>query len=209
MDEKVVLPSELSGKGARSVKQKVLIAEPNEILRCGLRSLLIADERISSVQEATSFEEFQVKVWCCPPDLTIIDQSLLKERAVLAKGNFVILATEPDISVIKSAYKNGVRAYLSKNSSAELLRIALGCERGSFLIDPTFLSKVFSCLFDQEYPAFDDSILTRREREIISLLREGIDRRAIAQRLHIAEATLNTHIKNINRKRKKAALENA
>ncbi len=45
------------------------------------------------------------------------------------------------------------------------------------------------------------SSLSPREREIMSLLREGIDRRTIAQQLHISETTLKTHIKNISRKR--------
>jgi DNA-binding NarL/FixJ family response regulator len=43
-------------------------------------------------------------------------------------------------------------------------------------------------------------LLSPREREVVSLITEGVDRRTIARQLHISEATLNTHIKNIARK---------
>jgi DNA-binding NarL/FixJ family response regulator len=46
-----------------------------------------------------------------------------------------------------------------------------------------------------------EELLTPREKEIIRLLRDGIGRSVIAKQLHISEATLKTHIKNITRKR--------
>jgi DNA-binding CsgD family transcriptional regulator len=45
-----------------------------------------------------------------------------------------------------------------------------------------------------------DHLLSPKEKEVIALLREGIDRKRIAQRLHISDTTLKTHIKHIRRK---------
>ena len=47
-------------------------------------------------------------------------------------------------------------------------------------------------------------LLSPREREIVMLLDEGLDRRTVAGQLHISEATLKTHIKNISRKHEDA-----
>ena len=57
-------------------------------------------------------------------------------------------------------------------------------------------------VFDRKTsPAHNETSLTPREREIVRLLREGLDRSSIARRLCIAETTLKTHMQNIAKKR--------
>ncbi|GHO82451.1 response regulator transcription factor [Dictyobacter formicarum] len=53
---------------------------------------------------------------------------------------------------------------------------------------------------DQHF-VIKEELLTPREKEVVSLLRKGINRHTIAKHLSISEATLKTHIKNIMRKR--------
>ena len=189
------------------MKQNVLIAEPCEVLRIGLRTIFQGDERVSNVYEVSTFEGLRSRLHTATLDMIIVNQSLLKEIAILAKGNFVILAEELDLAVMKAAYKYGVRGYLSENSSSELLQLLLSPTRDFFLLDPTLAHPILEVLFEHKYPFVKDELLTRREREIVSLLREGVDRRSIAKRLQIAETTLKTHIKNIAQKREKGPMD--
>jgi DNA-binding NarL/FixJ family response regulator len=181
---------------------KVLIAEKQEVLRVGLRSILISDSRVSEVYEAASEKELQRHLSSCKPDLIVVNQDLLADISILQTKNFVILATEPKIAKLKAAYEYGARGYLSVNASAELLRTMLRPTKSSFLIEPTLVPAVMEYVFDRRVlPALNETLLTPREREIVCLLREGYDRSSIARRLCIADTTLKTHIKNITKKR--------
>lgn len=189
--------------------QSVLIAEPCELLRIGLRTIFVEDARVSHIHEATTNESLNKQLRSCLLDLVVINQTLADDVMSLPRGNFVILAAELDMAILKAAYKHGARGYLSENVSAELLRTVLDPSENSFLIEPVLTPWVMECIFGDTYSSIKEELLTPREKEIISLLRAGLDRPTIAKHLCIAETTLKTHIKNIARKREteKDALE--
>lgn len=180
---------------------KILIAEAREIFRIGLRSVLAADMRVSEIYEASNEREMQGYIMNCAPDLIIVNQDLLLDIAVLRAKHFVLIAYELDLFKLKEAYEVGASGYLSYNVSSELLSSLLSLKH-TFLIEPTLVPKVMEYLFKQSgSPLLDENLLTPREKEIVDLLHEGIDRASIARQLCIAEATLKTHLKNIAKKR--------
>lgn len=73
--------------------------------------------------------------------------------------------------------------------------------QSGFLVDPALLPDIMRFIADFHQSSEEMNILSSREREIVVLLRDGLNRRSIAEQLHISEATLKTHIKNIARKR--------
>ena len=182
------------------MEKKVLLAEPCELLRIGLRTTLLDDARVAHIYEASTPGNFKTQLRSCPVDLVIVNQMLITDISQLPKGKFVILTAEPDISVLKAAYKYGARGYLSENVSAELLKILLGSSEETFLLEPALTPLVMNSLCGGSFSSIKDELLTPREKEIIQLLREGIDRQTIAKQLCIAEATLKTHIKNIRKR---------
>ncbi|GHO60143.1 response regulator transcription factor [Ktedonobacter robiniae] len=179
----------------------ILIAEPRDILRTGLRTIFAEDERISQIYEAATQETLKACLSSKPINLIIINTSMMSNIKDLPRGKFVLLAPEVDIELFLKAYKHGARGFLSENAPAELLRATLGLAEGSFLIEPKMTVPILDLFSGDLRFAVKEELLTPREREIVSLLREGTDRRTIAQDLHISEATLKTHIKNITRKR--------
>src|SRR5436305_4414345 len=115
----------------------VLIAEPHELRRVGLRTVFSQDSRVSNIYEAANDENLKAQLHCCHLDLVVINQSLLTEITALPRKKFVILAAEPDMAVLKAAYEHDARGYLSVNVSAELLLTVLHLTENSFLIEPT------------------------------------------------------------------------
>ncbi|BCL80801.1 DNA-binding response regulator [Ktedonobacteria bacterium brp13] len=184
---------------------KVLIAEAQEVLRIGLRSILTSDTRVSEVHDVRDERNLHLYLANNKPDLVIVNQNLLADISILQTKNFVILAVEPNITTLKAAYEYGARGYLSVNVSAELLRTLLRPSKDAFLVEPTLVPAVMEFVFDKQIPAVpNETLLTPREKEIVRLLRKGYDRSSIARQLCITETTLKTHMKNIAKKRSTA-----
>ena len=187
----------------RIMGQNLLIAESCELLRVGLKTIFVEDERVAKIHEAATTESLKTQLRTCSFDLIVVNQSLVTDIMGLPRGNFVILTAEPDMTILKAAYEHGGRGYLSENVSAELLRTVLYSSENSFLIEPALTPWVMGCVFGDAFSTIREELLTPREKEIVSLLRGGLDRPRIAKHLCIAETTLKTHIKNIARKRER------
>ena len=180
---------------------KIIIAEPRDILRRGLFTILANDKRVETIREASSGEELQRLLRYNTIDLAIINQALISDMTTLPARRFVIFAAEFNITIFLMAYKHGARGYLLETSHAELFRATLSLPPEAFLIEPVLTSHIVEYLTQDTRFLVKEELLTPREKEIVRLLREGIDRHTIAHDLHISGATLKTHIKNISRKR--------
>jgi DNA-binding NarL/FixJ family response regulator len=194
---------ELKTRSPFSVKLKILIAEARDILRAGLRTILSSDERIGHIYEAVNQQDLQNCLDSYSLDLVIVNQSLISDITILPRGQFVILTPELNMLSFYEAYKHGARGYLLENTSSDLLCTALCLTEGAFLIEPVLVTRVIEAMSGNTSFDISEDLLTPREREVVSLLRDGMDRHTMARHLCISEATLKTHIKNIARKRVK------
>ncbi len=108
--------------------------------------------------------------------------------------------------------KAGADALVHRTSpSTELLHTVLRVINGQRALDAHSADALISELRSQRADSATDysPILTRREREVLGLLTEGLDNRAIATKLFISEATVKFHLHNIMDKfgvRRRAAL---
>lgn len=182
------------------MKLRVLVAASSDILRSGLCTLLTEDKRIGQVYEAATKEEVQAQLHSLSPDFIVLDQALIIDMTSLPRGHFVILAAKFDLEILQKAYKYGARGYLLENTSAELLRATLFLQNGAFLIEPTIASYTMDYFLHGLHFTIRDELLSPREREIVRLLRDGIDRHTIAKQLCISETTLKKHIQHIKNK---------
>ncbi|HLG62476.1 MAG TPA: response regulator transcription factor [Ktedonosporobacter sp.] len=180
--------------------QNVLVADPCELLRIGLRTIILENIPISNIYEASTRESLKTLMQSYALDLLVVNQSLITDVSMLPQDKCVILTSEPDIRFLRAAYKYGIRGYLSDKVSPDLLRIVICSSEETLLIEPSLMSWIMENMFGGAFSSVKEELLTPREREIMSLLREGVDRPTIAKRLCITEVTLKTHIKNISRK---------
>lgn len=188
------------------MKLQILIADPRDILRAGLRAIFATDKNVECLYEAANQEELQKYLHTKSLDLIFVHQSLISNIAAFPRERFVVLTSALDYAVFHEAYKHGAKGYLLENTSTELLCSVLNLPKGAFLIEPALAIGILEYLSCDARLQINDEVLTPREREIISLLRDGIDRTTIARQLHISRATLKTHIKNISRKREASSI---
>lgn len=116
--------------------QKILVAEPYDILRTGLRVIFVEDMRVSDVYEVATREELEAQLSSNLVDLVVVHQSLVSDITLLPPGKFIIVTTDPDPETFIEAYRHSARAYLSEKVSACVLRLALFYDQDSFVIDP-------------------------------------------------------------------------
>ena len=180
---------------------QILLAESSDILRAGIRTILMQDPLVTTINEATDEDQIQENLRHSSNDLIIINQLLIRNMCSLPRNRFIVLASELDIHLFQKAYKHGAKGYLLESTLTQLLRITLHLPEYAFLIEPMISHRVLEYMNADPRLSIKEELLTPREKEVIELLRQGTDRKEIAQQLHISEATLKTHLKNISRKR--------
>jgi DNA-binding NarL/FixJ family response regulator len=182
-------------------RQNIVIAEANSIVRMRLKAILEKNVHVSNVYDTHS-TSYMAWLESRDIDLAIVNQSLLQDTLARFSGKFVVSTTYPHIIDLKRVYDAGAIGYLSHKALESMLDIILCKENDAFLIEPGLAPLLMKCLADARNSSYiKDELLTPREKEIVALLRAGVKRDSIAQRLNIANATLQTHIKNIARKR--------
>jgi DNA-binding NarL/FixJ family response regulator len=185
---------------------RVVVAEDTMITREGIVRLL-EEAGIDVVATATDAEELMREVNTGRPDAALIDirmppthtdEGLLAAARIRAEypDTGVLLLShyiEPEYAMrLLSEHTTGV-GYLLKEKVFDVAVLVDALRRvteGETVIDPTIVQRLFS----RRRPKDPVAELTDREREVLSLVAEGLSNRAIAERLFVAERTVEAHI---------------
>jgi len=179
---------------------KVFIVDDHFMVIEGIRSLIQNDSNIEWMGHAThansclSFLQNQL------PDVILMDVSMPDMNGIdlcaLVKQKypsvFIIgLSTFNQQSFIQKMMENGASGYVLKNATkVELLEAISVVGKGkvymSFEVAETMKNKPAS-----------DIILTRREKEVLKLIADGMTNNEIAKNLFISSTTIDTHRKNL------------
>ncbi|MEU6374885.1 response regulator transcription factor [Streptomyces sp. NPDC046909] len=194
---------------------RVLLADDQTLVRTGFRLILRADG-IEVVAEATNGVEAVEAVRRTSPDVVLMDvrmpemDGLEATRRILtgASGHpRVIILTTFDLDrYVYAALSAGASGFLLKDVTPEQLTAAVRTVRtGDALLAPTITRRLVQRFAAQtqtygaDVPALhrDLAPLTPRELEVLGLLARGLSNAELAARLHLAEATVKTHVARI------------
>jgi two-component system, NarL family, response regulator LiaR len=183
---------------------KVLLVDDHAVVRSGLGAVLMSYDDLSLAGEAGNGEEAIRLCEKLQPDVVLMDLMMPVMDGVAAtaaihkqwpKINIIALTSFKEKEMVEGALKAGAMSYLLKNVSASELVMAI---RGAVAGQPRLSPEAAQVLIqDMKMPSTPTYDLTDREKEILSLMTEGLQNTDIADRLVVSQSTVKFHVSNI------------
>ncbi|MCL4549806.1 MAG: response regulator transcription factor [Bacteroidetes bacterium] len=180
---------------------KVFITDDHYMVVEGIRSLLQNEKSIEWMGHASNADSCLAFLRKQLPDVILMDISmpsksgieLCKEVKEKYPSVFIIgLSTFNQQSFIQKMMDNGASGYVLKNATQEELMEAIqAVAKGkTYLSDEAALSL-------RKYAESEIPVITRREKEVLELIADGLTNAEIAQKLFISTTTVDSHRKNL------------
>lgn len=190
---------------------RLVIADSNEIIRIGLRTVLSSERNIEIVGEASNSEALLSLVKSFEVHIIVIDYTargftidiipqLMQKHPHL---RIVAITPEQSAQTLVSALRSGVTSYVKKDcDSSEIIDSVRETWRGNKFFCGQILETIRAASIDVndiDFESFtcEPITLSERELEIITLIAEGFTNIQIADSLCLSAHTINTHRKNI------------
>jgi len=186
------------------------------VVRAGVRLLLESHPGLTVIGEASDRIEALGVATCEQPDVILLDLDpggetsldLLPELLTAApEARVLALTGAHDAELNRRAVRLGAVGLVPKDKPAEVLFQAIEkVYAGEAWLDRRFVASVHrdmtrrSTCRDPDPEAARIASLTGREREVVSLVAEGLKNKEIAARLAITEATVRHHLTSIFQK---------
>lgn len=193
---------------------RVLVVEDQQTLAGALAVAIDSQPDLTCVGIAKTADDAVRLVDEHAPDVVLMDIHLPGADGI--EGTRRIKASHPDIRVLvltgdaapdrfAQAAAAGAAGFLAKDSDFPHVLAAIRAPvEGKIIVEGITIDALVDNLRNGETPrtspVTDRAGLTPREREVLELMGEALDPRAIAKRLVVSEHTVRGHVKNILRK---------
>lgn len=210
---KAVIDLRAQGSAAAGVID-VAVVDSQPVFRRGVRALLADDPEMRIVAEASDLQTLTGQIGKDAPHVVLCDINLADADGELVSlrlherypdSHVVVVAGAEDDAELARAVRGGARGYLLRSCTlAELHATVVAAARGESILAPSvatrLLDELASMVRRSERGPEGLGALSKREREVLGLVAEGLNNRAIAARLFISENTVKNHVRNIHEK---------
>ena len=188
----------------------IMIADDHAMMREGIKQLLEFDGMVKVIAEASDGNECLSVLKTVRPDVLLLDinmpningievlEELRNKRDDL---KILILTVHNEVEYLVKAVDIGVNGYILKDSeSAELKKAIEAIVNGENFIQPDLIPLLNARLIKRDTDKDKIEQLTKREREVLIQVANGMFNKEIANSLLISERTVKNHISSIFKK---------
>ena len=189
---------------------KIFVANQTSIIRNGLRELINKEDDFEFAGEVGSGYQAQRRCPQMQPHVAILDSSLpgpslpalvdnLSSRC--PKIKVLILANPAGDVDIRNLIEKGISGCILQNEPDILIVHAIRTVGfGAAWFSKCFIAELLQPKSDRPQNTGEECDLTRRERDVATLVAMGLSNRQIARSLEVKERTVEFHMTNILQK---------
>jgi two-component system, NarL family, response regulator NreC len=193
-------------------KTKILIADDHAIVREGIKEIFERlGQDVEIVAEATNGKEVLEIAQNTPVDVYLLDISMPLMDGILTteylmkldpKSRVIIFSMYQDKILVNRTLKSGARGYILKDCAPEeIIHAVREVHRGNYYLSPSVAGLVVEGLTSREpVPDKEEHALTKRQKEILRLICDGLTEKDIARTLNVSSFTIHSHIYNMMKK---------
>jgi two-component system NarL family response regulator len=190
----------------------VLLIDDNRLVRQGIESLLAEQpdlEVVATAEDTTSGLSRTVEL---APHVVLVDAGLENGdshhfvetlRKTVPETKVIVMDLMPAPEDVIEFVQAGANGFVMKDATVEELvstirSVALGADVVPPALTGTLLTHIAQQAAIRRLPGLAEAVrMTKREKEIMNLIAEGLSNKEIAQRLSIATYTVKSHVHNI------------
>ena len=189
----------------------LILADSNDLIRLGLRTVLTAELNVTIVGEARNEKELVSQLAAFGASVVLIDftsegftiDTIQRISSKYLSLKFLAVTSAQNAQTLVDALRSGVTSYVKKDCElSEIVDAVRETSRGNKFFCGQILETIQRANIDVNDLDFDSFscepvVLSERENEIIVLIAEGHTNEIIAEQLFLSKHTVNTHRKNI------------
>ena len=191
---------------------RILLIEENRVLREGLTSMLNQEPGMGVVGTVGDEENPLEKVRELKPQVVLLDLSMRDQVCLDVVGSIkkeapavrtIVMGLYSDQKEILEFIQLGASGFILKDAAFDdFLRTIKSVAKGESVLPPPLAGTLFSQVVREasvkgRSALLDRANLTKREREIIDLIAQGLSNKEVARKLNIATHTVKSHVHNI------------
>ncbi|UFU08191.1 response regulator [Ruania halotolerans] len=186
---------------------RVFLVDDHEVVRRGIADLLGREDDIEIVGEAANVAQALTRVRAVRPDVAVLDLrlpdgdgvGLCREiRSQLPETRCIILTAYDDDEAAVAAVLAGASGYVGKSvRGSTLVEDVRAVAGGRSLIDARVSQHVADRAGSAHATDPRFGSLSLRERQVLTLIAEGLTNRQIGERLSLAEKTVKNYVTSL------------
>jgi DNA-binding NarL/FixJ family response regulator len=196
-------------------KIRLLLIEDNRLLRDGILSILKPHKDIVIIASSGDSKNPLLKIQQLKPNVVLLDLGLRSQNSLhvveIVKKEFplakvIVMDLAPVQADILQYVKAGANGFILKDASLNDLLVTIRTvSEGATVLPSLLVDSLFSQIVEHAVREGKSKLneavkMTKREREVIGFLGEGLSNKEIGQKMRISTYTIKSHIHNIMEK---------
>ena len=196
-------------------KIRLLLVEDNRLLRDGILTILKPYKDIAIVAASGDSNSTLTTIQKLQPNVVLLDLGLRSQNSLhlvemvrkeFPEAKIIVMDLAPVQADILQYVKAGANGFILKDASLNDFLITIrSVAEGSTVLPPLLVDSLFSQIVEHAVREGKTKLksavkMTKREREVIGLLSDGMSNKEIGQKMKISTYTVKSHIHNIMEK---------